>query len=138
MAKMTAKQKCWKAFAEFIRLRDSENGYANCISCNKMVAYPNGTGALHAGHFYPRSTTYAALYFHERNVNGQCSHCNYFLEGNTEAYRKGLIRKYGDEIIDELDIIKLVGARKMHSFEYEAMAKHYRQLVRDMKKVRGI
>ncbi len=138
MGKMTDKQKLWRIFAEFIRLRDAPDGYGNCVSCNKMVSYPNGTGAWHAGHFLPRSVTYNSVYFDERNVNGQCIHCNYFLEGNTEQYRKGLIRKYGEGIIDDLDVKRLTGISKMYPFEYQELTKMYRVKVKEMKKQRGI
>jgi len=133
-----SKKNCWKAFAEYIRLRDAPDGYGMCISCNKPIPYPNGTGAWHAGHFYPRSTTYAALYFHEKNTNGQCRHCNTYLEGNTEMYRRGLIQKYGEGVIEELDVIKAMGSRKMLSIEYDEMAKHYRKLSKEIKAQRGL
>ena len=138
MPKASAKKKLWTAFAEFIRLRDSPNGYGNCISCNKLMAYPNGEGYWQAGHYYPRSATYAGLYFDERNVNGQCAHCNKYLEGNAHGYRKGLIEKYGPGIIDELDLKKFTSPKKMYDFEYDALAKEYRKIVREMKKARGI
>jgi len=138
MAKSTSKQKLWKAFAEFIRLRDSKNGYGQCISCNKPVAYPNSHGNWHAGHFYPRSTTYGTLYFDERNVNGQCCHCNTYLEGNTEAYRRGLIHKYGEDVIANMDVVRACGMKKMYDYEYDELAKYYRGLVKEMKLKRGI
>lgn len=66
------KKKLWSIFGEFIRLRDAPDGYGNCISCEKQIPYPNGRGDWHAGHYFPRSTTFSNLYFDERNVNGQC------------------------------------------------------------------
>lgn len=138
MTKSSSKKKLWRIFAEYIRLRDSPNGYGQCISCGKLVQYPNKTGVAHAGHYYPRSTTYSSLYFDERNVNLQCSHCNTYLEGNTEGYRRGLIAKYGSRVIDELDLKRSMKLKKIHSFQYDEMAKHYRKLVREMKKERGI
>lgn len=132
------KQKAWRAFAEYVRLRDAPDGYGTCISCGKMVAYPNSHGGWHAGHYYPRSTTWNALYFDERNVNGQCRHCNTFLEGNTQGYREGLIRKYGEGVIEELEIAKRGDRKRDIEYDFEGLAKHYRKRVRDMKKERGI
>jgi len=134
MAKASAKQKCWKAFAAYIRLRDAPHGYGQCISCNKPVSYPNSTGNWHAGHFYPRSATYNSLYFDEHNVNGQCVHCNHYLEGNTEQYRKGLVLKYGEGIFDYFDKVRAGGLNKMYDFQYEMLAKRYRNFLKEMRK----
>lgn len=134
----TPKQKLWRVFAEFIRLRDSSDGYGSCISCGKHVAYPNTHGRWHAGHYYPRSVTWDHLYFDERNVNGQCAHCNTFLEGNKQGYQKGLVLKYGEGVLEELETAKFSDRGRLLGHEFEAMAKHYRGLVRAMKKERGI
>ena len=136
--KAGSKKKLWKAFSEFIRLRDSEDGVGICISCGRFVAYPNKSGKWHAGHFYPRSTTYSYLYFDEKNVNGQCMHCNSYLEGNKQGYEEGLIKKYGDGILEELKNKKVTGLVGVLGHEYEELAKHYRGLVRQMKKEKGI
>lgn len=137
MAKSTEKKKLWRAFAEFIRLRDAPDGYGACISCGKLILYPNDDGKWHAGHFLPRSITYNAVYFHEKNVNGQCRHCNTFLEGNTDAYREGLIKRYGEKVLEELDLARAIN-RKWYEWEYKELAKEYRRKVRVMKKERGL
>jgi len=139
MGKASPKQKLWTAFAEYIRLRDSEGGFGNCISCDKEVPYPNSDGDWHAGHLWPRSVAYAPLYFHEKNSNGQCRHCNTFLEGATMMYRKGFIKKYGEEGLEELDEIRKAGmTHKMTGPEYDDLAKEYRKKNREIKKERGI
>jgi len=139
MGKASEKQKLWKAFAEWIRLRDSPEGHGSCISCKKLVPYPNSTGAWHAGHLWPRSVVYNSLYFNEMNVHGQCSACNTFLEGNTLAFRKGVIERYGVEVLDELEKAKVLGqGRKWYDHEYKELAAEYRKKSREMKKERGI
>ena len=137
MGKATEKQKLWRAFAEYIRLRDAPNGFGNCISCNKIVAYPNPDGLWHAGHLYPRSVVYNTLYFHEMNVHGQCHYCNTHLEGDTMRFRDGIIRRYGEYVLEELEIARAIKA-KWYEHDYKELAKEYRKKVRDMKKVRGI
>lgn len=57
---------------------------------------------MHAGHYVPASRG-NATYFDERNVNCQCYHCNINLSGNAPAYTLFLIRKYGPQIIEELN-----------------------------------
>jgi len=138
MAKASEKQKLWTAFGEYIRLRDSPNGYGHCISCNKPVAYPNPDGLWHAGHFYPRSIVYNALYFHEMNVHGQCHFCNTHLAGNTLAYRRGLINRYGEEVIELIEMARVAGqGRKWYDADYKELAAEYRKKSREMKKERA-
>lgn len=139
MAKASEKKKLEKAFNEFIRLRDAPNGYGQCISCGKLVAYPNDNGLWHAGHLYPRSVTYNALWFHEMNVHGQCHHCNTHLEGNTMAFREGVVARYGESVLEELELAKIKGqGRKWYDHEYAEMAKEYRRKSREIKKERGL
>lgn len=72
-------------FNKFIRERDKDFG---CISCNSSVD--------HAGHYLSQGH-HSALRFNEVNVNGQCLRCNNFLHGNLINYRKGLVKKYGEQ-----------------------------------------
>lgn len=139
MGKSTPKQLLWKAFAEWIKLRDCPNGRGNCISCNKALTLPNTDSQIHAGHLWPKSVVYNSLYFHPMNVHAQCAFCNTFLEGNTLEYRKGVIRRYGEEILDELEEIKSQGmVQKLYDEDYRAMAKEYRKKSRELKKRYGI
>jgi len=140
MAKASEKAKCFTAFAEFIRLRDSDpNNMAECISCGKSVPYPNGNGDLNCGHYYPRSVVYAKLYFSEQNSHGQCVFCNLHLSGNVAEYRKGLIRRYGEEYVNELEDLKRMDTMtKLYDHDYKEMAKEYRKKSREIKKQRGI
>lgn len=131
------KKKLWKVFSEFIRIRDSQNGIGMCISCKKPVPYPNSTGAWHAGHYYPRSAKYSSLYFDEKNVNGQCSYCNTFLEGNKQGYRSGLIRKYGSEVLDYLDLGAYRPVRR-ETYEYEILIDIYKEKIKILKKEKGL
>lgn len=139
MGKSSQKELLWRAFAEWIKLRDTPNGYGNCISCNRLLQYPNSDGSAHAGHLFPRSTVFNALYFHPMNVHTQCHHCNTFLEGNTMEYRKGLVRRYGEEVLEELELAKATDrAAKWPDFEYKELAAEYRKKSRQLKKERGI
>lgn len=139
MGKATEKQKLWKAFGEWIKLRDCPNGYGSCISCNKRLVYPNSDGSVHAGHLYPRSVVYNSLYFHPMNVHAQCMFCNTHLEGNTMEFRKGIVRKYGEAVLDELDLIKTKGmGQKWYDQDYKEKAAEYRKKSRELKKLYGL
>lgn len=82
---------------------------------------------MHAGHFYAR--TFTAVRWDERNVNGQCAGCNTFKHGNLLEYRKGMIAKYGQEVVDELE--------RLHNQPFkldrqwlEEKIKHYQNLIK--------
>jgi hypothetical protein len=86
-----------KVFQKYVRMRDKDKP---CISCNNL----NATDWA-GGHFYSAGM-YSGLMFDERNCHKQCnSHCNKFLSGNLLEYRKGLIKRFGKDFVDELDQI---------------------------------
>jgi len=90
-------------FNKFIRLRDTnENGYGYCISSGCHLYY--ATEEAQAGHYWS-ADKFPRLRFNEYNVNLQSRSDNYFKEGDHETYRKNLIKKYGKEVVEELDRI---------------------------------
>lgn len=119
------RKKMVRVFNEFIRLRDKGK---SCISCGV-------NGVDHAGHYWPTSTDpQPSMRFNEKNVNGQCCHCNTFCEGNRQGYQKGLIRKYGKGILDELDIIRSLKQTSWNGFEYKVMIKSYQDKIKELTK----
>jgi len=88
-----------KYFNDFIRLRDSEKGWFQCISCGKHKE----KYLMHAGH-YLSAGHHGMVRFDERNVNGQCSACNTHLHGNLIGYRQGLEKKIGLVQVAELEM----------------------------------
>ncbi len=81
-------------FNRFIRSRDCPG---ICISCTNFVT----TDTCDAGHFW--RVHYSALRFDERNVNAQCRGCNNWKSGNENEYRLGMVAKYGEDVVTELD-----------------------------------
>lgn len=69
----------------------------NCISCKIWYPYER----LDGGHFIP--STASTVRFDMRNINAQCWKCNRYLSGNSRHYLKGMIAKYGQEVVDELE-----------------------------------
>jgi hypothetical protein len=96
------KEKAWKTFSQYIRLRDrvEENGfptnYAACITCGKVGEWKS----LQAGHFIPGR--HNSILFDERNCHAQCYRCNMHLGGNTTEYWPVMQERYGDDVIEEL------------------------------------
>jgi len=124
------KKKLWRIFSTYIRKRDSDDGYGQCISCGKYCAYD---AQWHAGHYYTKGSSFASMVFDERNVNGQCCHCNTYLEGNKQGYTLGLIKKYGKNILEDLEIKKSLSSKNIWTrWEYEVLFKHYKELVKKM------
>ena len=85
-------EKAQKVFNTWIRKRDSGEP---CISCGSF----NGN---QAGHYFPVKG-YSVLRYDEVNVNLQCAACNMYKHGNPQEYRKGLVRKYGEDVVKELE-----------------------------------
>lgn len=83
-----------KAFQKYIRLRDEAE---NCISCNTSAATE-----WHASHYFD-CNKYSGLIFNEKNVHKSCKQCNVFWHGNIPEYRKGLIKRYGNEYVEQLE-----------------------------------
>ncbi len=83
----------------YVRVRDFGKG---CISCE--------TGKVEdAGHYFPIGSKYRVnrLRFDTRAIHGQCRACNsYKGGGNIHGYTAGLIRRYGEEFLLELDALK--------------------------------
>lgn len=83
-------KKTEKVFNAYIRERD--NGLM-CISCSNP--------GNQAGHYFP--VAYSGVRFDEINVNLQDASCNCYRYGNQAMYRIGLVRKYGERAVKELE-----------------------------------
>jgi len=81
-------------FNPWIVKRDEKDG---CISCGIRH-----TSRWEAGHYFNAGKV-KCLRFHEQNVNKQCHKCNYHMHGNESGYRVGLVRKYGEEAVKQLE-----------------------------------
>jgi 5-methylcytosine-specific restriction endonuclease McrA len=112
----------WRYFSEYIRKRDNYT----CISCGKKCI----GSECHAGHYHPR-TDGLSLFFDEKNVNAQCSACNLFRHGNLTQYALALKRKYGDQILEELEW-KHRQFIQIHENEYLKFIEIYKQKLREL------
>jgi len=90
-----------KLLQRLVRLKASDdNGYAQCITCNKIDHYKN----LQGGHFIPRGRTVFKLF--EENIHPQCPHCNCW--GMKQAhyvlrYRQYMVDTYGENRIKAME-----------------------------------
>lgn len=106
------------AFQAWIRKRDDGKP---CISCQT-----HSSPVWDAGHFYPAGQ-YSGLIFDETNVHKQCRHCNTFRHGSLIEYRGGLILRYGEQYLKELeDKADRLRNKKWTRDELIAIAKEYK------------
>ena len=86
-------KKAEKLFNKYIRERDLG---LNCISCDRPIK------PLQAGHYY--AVKVSSMRFDELNVHGECAGCNGFDIDHLIGYRKGLVKRYGEDYVKVLDI----------------------------------
>ena len=128
---MANDKKLWKAFSEFIRLRDADvNGIVNCFTCGtprhwKKVDCGHGVGRQHK-----------ATKFNEFNNHGQCKRCNGFEEGRKDVYSKEVHRPYGKGTWDKL-LLQSKQVCKRGQFEIDTMEKYYKEKVIELKELKG-
>ena len=95
-----------KEFQKFIRLRDKD---LPCISCGAKTC-----DEWAGGHYYAAGM-YSGLMFDERNCHKQCNqYCNKYLHGNPLEYRKGLVRRFGEDFVKQLD----EDAERLRKYKY--------------------
>ena len=113
-----------QTFNKYIRLRDKDKG---CISCGKPL-----NTKFDCGHFF-NANNHWSLRFDERNCNGQCVECNQWRHGHLLEYRKGIIKRYGQGILDELEEIS-TETRKFSVDELKEIVILYKQKIKDYEK----
>lgn len=122
---MDLKAKADRVFSEYVRKRDSKNGYFVCISCGRILPYEQAD----CGHYINR--IHMATRYSEINCNAQCRKCNRFDEGNMSGYRQGLVKKYGEQRVLLLEMQKNT-TKKYSNFEYQALIQHYQKEIKKL------
>ena len=81
---------------------------------------------MQAGHFIPGR--HNSILFDQRGCHAQCYSCNCgWLKGNPRKYQAYMLKRYGQEVIDELD--RLDAQQKSFTpAELEDLLTHYKQL----------
>jgi hypothetical protein len=122
------KKKLDKIFSEYIRKRDSDyRGFCKCISCSKE--YPAFGGKIHAGHLFSRR--YLSIRYDEKNVNAQCSYCNTFLNGNQLLTARGVERKWGKGVVEDLES-RMNVVVKLSRIDYEEAIDFYKRKIKEL------
>lgn len=128
--------KYWKAKAKkamhlYVRLRDEGKPCASCDTI--LIRLGRAGGDYDAGHF--RSVGSAKhLEFDERNIFGQCKHCNDFMKGNQLEYERRLRLLKGDAYVEELKADQ--SPRHYKVADFQAIESHYKTAVKQLKQER--
>lgn len=120
------KELCKTTCHTYIRFRDKDKG---CISCGKPLRDKN----TDAGHLWT-SGEHSNIRYHEFNINGQCSRpCNKDKAGDTNNYRINFVKRYSQELLDEIDGM----AKKTRRYEiddYKEIVEYYKKKIEELKK----
>ncbi|MDD5068991.1 MAG: recombination protein NinG [Candidatus Pacebacteria bacterium] len=119
------KKELWKIFSIYIRTKDAVGDENVCFTCGVRKPWK----MLHAGH-YIRASAGLATYFLEKNVHPQCYACNIWRDGNSDEYALALQRKYGEDILNELNREK---QKIVKDFPFQSKISHYQELLEKMK-----
>lgn len=92
-----------KAVNEFCRNRDRLAGYG-CICCGAPLEWDSGMpgGSVDAGHFVSRGSM-PTLALDPRNISAQRKSCNRPGGTTRDAFRAGMVERWGQAIVDELE-----------------------------------
>lgn len=85
-----------KAFSRYIRQKHAKNGWVDCVTCGQEMPWEDSQ----AGHFVKRG--HHATRWDERNVAPQCPRCNLYLNGAQDEFAAYIVRKHGQETLQEL------------------------------------
>lgn len=124
------KNRVWYWCAKYIKLRDAvsrrdEWGY--CCSCAKIIQLRGND----AGHFIGKGHGGGSgVYFDERNIHLQCHDCNGYQEGNKLEYRKYMVDRYGEKVIEELE--RLHCTRNYTLKDLEGLKLYYQQAYKEL------
>ena len=86
------------AVNQWVKFRDRDQG---CISCGARPEQKRG-GTVDAGHYRSRGAA-GHLRFNTNNIHAQCVKCNRHLSGNVVEYRINLIRRIGEDKVQQLE-----------------------------------
>ena len=126
-ARSIAKDRAWKQFSMFIRLRDSgPDGYGQCVTCQRNAHWRT----MDAGHWITRAKE--ATLFDERNVHLQCKGCNKWQGGKPSEHKQAIIRKYGPAAPEEIET-KSVRQCKRTENDYLFIEQTYRERVENIR-----
>lgn len=125
----TLKRKLDELWSQWVRRsRANPDGIVACCSCGR----PYPWNEMDCGHFVSRN--HNAGRYDPRNTNPQCKKCNRFREGNKAGYAVFLQKKYGPEVIEELNKLQYT-IKRFEVDELQAMIRETRDSLKGLSNV---
>lgn len=116
------KGKAWRILTDYVRMRDFIK-YGTCISSDKRINHWKDTDG---GHYVTMGGHGALVGFSDINVHAQLSSENAW--GGMEAgarYRDNLIKRYGNKILDDIELLKNQSVKADNWFFLEKIKEIY-------------
>lgn len=118
------KESAIKSCHAYIRERDRKKG---CITCGRPLVGVK----FDAGHFLKATNSYTK--FMEKNIHGQCVHCNQYRGGEEGIYKEKIIQMYGDATLKALYRCKNKSIKRTAQ-DYKKIEEHYKQKLKELLK----
>ena len=112
-------------FSQYIRLRNTKNEMAKCVTCGKEDHWKR----MQAGHFIGRK--HYATRWDKQNVQVQCVACNVYRYGEQYKFGKWLDQNLGFGTTDEL-YNKSLNIVKFTDDEIKNQIDYYKYLVEEL------
>ena len=127
------KQKVWKLFSKYIRLRDCfyTTGVltrGKCITCGKTFPFKQ----LQAGHLLDGRSGEA--FMDERGVFAQCMQCNVWRHGFKERFIPWFLDAFGKPLYNELERLK----RKPKKWNQSALEDKKKEIEENIAYIKGL
>ena len=114
-------------FSQWIRRKDADkNGNVACYTCGKVQHWKQ----QQCGHYISRRH-YSTRWL-ESNCKPQDAGCNIFNQGNSPAFALHLIKDYGQDHLEKLDLLKNQLC-KMDRITYEEKIAEYEEKIKNLK-----
>lgn len=120
-------------FSQYIRLRDAspKSGLVRCISCGSVHHWTK----IQNGHYESRANM--ATRWSEANCHPQCVACNVMMHGNILAYRRAMVKMYGENAVNQIEVLAHT-TKQWSTWELEEMIKYYTALRDKLKADKGL
>lgn len=125
------KKIAWDLLSKIRRLEEADDrGMVECITCNKIYFWKD----IQAGHFIDGRGL--GILYDERGIHPQCYACNCPRHGLKTEYYPYMLKRYGQEVIDELKR-NAKNVVKMYRADYEEKIAQYKIRLNELLKTRG-
>ncbi len=113
-------------FSRYKRLSNTnDDGKIKCFTCERYFVYAD----MDCGHYVSRS--YKSTRWLDENAEPQCRSCNRFHEGVKDVFALNLIKKHGQDILQQLSDKK----RQIKKFTIDELAEIKKELQQKIKEM---